>query len=71
MKSDDFTQAIVRLLFHWKSGEANHKKYIKKMNSPNVHEHIDTQGDSRVCRTVYLLCPIKQFSIAFSRSRLQ
>jgi hypothetical protein len=45
MKSDDsvLTQTIARLLFHWKSRRANHKK--KKMNSSNVHEHIDTQGD--------------------------
>jgi hypothetical protein len=70
MKSDDLAQAIVRLLLHRKSGEANHNKF-KKMNSPNVYEHIDTQGDSRVCCTVYSVCPIKQFSIAFSRSRLQ
>jgi len=74
MKSDDsvLTQAIVRLLFYWKSGEANHKKIKNKKNySPNVYEHIDTQADGHVCRTVYSLCPIKQFSIAFSQSRLQ
>lgn len=37
----------------------------KKLNSPNVHEHIDKHGDSQVCHTVYPLCPVKQFSIAF------
>jgi hypothetical protein len=39
----------------------------KILNSPNVHEHMDTQRDSHVSRTPYSLCPTKQFSIAFLR----
>jgi hypothetical protein len=39
MKSDDLTQAIVRMLFHWKSGEANHKKKRIRPTYTNTSTH--------------------------------
>lgn len=70
MKSDDtvLTQAILPLLFHWKSSKKTTK--MKNLNSPSVHEHMDifTQGN-HVNPTIYSLCPIKQLSIVFKKLR--
>jgi len=71
MKSDDIvlTQAILPLLFHWKSSK-NKPQKMKKIwihqACTNTWTHL--HRDNHFGHTIYSLCPIKQFSIAFLES---